>query len=155
MLTDQDLSTMSLAELKMYLKTLKKDVFPGHPKRTSAPKSQVVQQIHALTVVADTTKAMGAVKVARKTMNRPIEIETVPLDETNSIAAPIAPVTYEPPKKRAPKKATPAPPVVSFETQLSPVRGPNEPRPRPQVYVEPEATPAEPPSKFARYLKPL
>jgi len=163
MLTLEQISTMSLSELKLYLKTLKKEVFPVDPKGNNYTKNRIVKDIYLLQTVNEGAGAMEAVKVARRNMKRPVALETTVIDETTNIVAPAIPVTYhsESALKRGRKKKvsvvtpTEAPAEVSQSAPLP------EPAPRPRAQVATGLDPPTPPvpevisSKYARYMKPL
>jgi len=89
---EEDLSNMSLSELRLYLRKLREDVFPpaSHPR-----KARVVKDIKKLKTISASSAGMEAVVVARKSMKKPIIFEEVEEDGV-LIRKPVEPLpTYE------------------------------------------------------------
>jgi hypothetical protein len=83
---EEDFANMSLAELRIYLRRLKSDVFPpsSHPRR-----SRVVNDINLLKTVTKSSAGMEAVTIARKSMKKPMAFEEVETEEGISIRRPV------------------------------------------------------------------
>jgi len=122
---EEDLSNMSLSELRIYLRKLKEDVFPpaSHPR-----KARVVKDIKKLKTITTSSAGMEAVVVARKSMKKPIQFEEVE-EEGVLIRKPIEPLpTYELPchlrRKEKEKAERRAKKTISIEEPPTEIKAP-------------------------------
>lgn len=122
---EEDLSNMSLSELRLYLRKLREDVFPpaSHPR-----KARVVKDIKKLKTISASSAGMEAVVVARKSMKKPIIFEEVEEDGV-LIRKPVEPLpTYELPchlrQKEKEKAKRRAKKVVAIEEPPTEIKTP-------------------------------
>jgi hypothetical protein len=165
----EELASMSLSELRLYLRKLRSDTFPPQNGQLM-PKRRVLNDIQKLETINKSSAGLEAVKVARKTMRKPIEIETVKADDGLELKVPVpADPTFHIPstvrkiaKARKPKAALPTPLEVIEEVKIDAPPVPAE-KPKPKKTtpksIPPTPAPAapaaaeEPPNPFARYGK--
>jgi len=164
----EELASMSLSELRVYLRKLRADTFPPQGGQLMR-KRRVLNDIQKLETINKSSAGLEAVKVARKTMRKPIEIETVKADDGLELKVPVpADPTYHIPstvrkiaKARKPKAAPPTSVAVTEEVKIdAPVisEKPKAKKTTPKS-IPPTPAPAapaaaeEPPNPFARYGK--
>lgn len=165
----EELASMSLSELRIYLRKLRADTFPAQGGQLMR-KRRVLNDIQKLETINKSSVGLEAVKVARKTMRKPIEIETIKSEDGLELKVPVpADPTYHIPstvrkiaKARKPKAAPSTPIDVLEEVKIEAPPVPAE-KPKPKRTTQksipptpaPAAAPAaeEPPNPFARYGK--
>jgi len=131
----EELASMSLAELRIYLRKLRADTFPQQGGQLMR-KRRILNDIQKLETINKSSAGLEAVKVARKTMRKPLEFATVKADDETELRVPVAAdPTFELPsdirrKMNARKKKPVAPPTSDESVAINSPVVPEKPKKR-------------------------